>query len=167
MRRKNSIESAPERIRSRTLEPRSTYERAHGYFAAHGSPSPRLRSAAVLLLQGGDLAICSGDPPGQGAEGEADLFGPVYRAPPGGSLVVPTGRIFLRFAERVPLEQRRRELEELGYEIESVTPHALHAGWLRPKSGSIVESLKGVQGLEALADVVNVEPQMLMRAAAR
>jgi hypothetical protein len=92
---------------------------------------------------------------------------PVYALEPGGTLAVPTGQVFIRFKEGVPVKERLREIQQADYEIAQTLEYAPHAAWLRARSGEIADALAGIQALEAIADVENVEPQMLMQRANR
>jgi hypothetical protein len=93
--------------------------------------------------------------------------GPVYTLQPGGAPAVPTGRVFIRFKEGVPVERRLREIEQAGYEVAQRLEYAPHAAWLRARSGEIADALTRIPALEQIADVENVEPQMLMQRANR
>jgi len=74
--------------------------------------------------------------------------------------------VFMRFREGVEIASRQKEIEQAGYEIGQSTPF-LNAAWLRPRSGNIADGLTGIPKLEALPDVENVEPQMLIESATR
>jgi hypothetical protein len=74
---------------------------------------------------------------------------------------VPTGQIYIRFAEGVAADSRRREIERAGYEIVKTTQYTPHTAWLKSTSGDIAQALSNIHALEGLADVENVEPQML------
>lgn len=109
-------------------------------------------------------------------QGEADerkravlsgKVGPVYTLQPGGAPTVPTGRIFIRFREGLSVEARRREIEQVGYQIAESLAYAPHAAWLQARSGEIADALTGIPGLEQIAGVENVEPQMLTHRATR
>ncbi len=102
-------------------------------------------------------------PPPRGA----GKLSPVYTLHPGGSMAVPTGQVFIRFADGVNVEERREEIETAGYKIAQKLDYAPNAAWLRASSGSIAEALSGIDKLQKLKDVENVEPQMLMHAPRR
>lgn len=53
-------------------------------------------------------------------------------------------------------------IKQAGYEITNSLPYAPHAAWVSAQSGNILDVLVGISRLEAIADVENVEPQMLM-----
>jgi hypothetical protein len=92
---------------------------------------------------------------------------PVYRLEPDGPLAVPTGKVFVRFKEGVEAETRRAEIEGAGYEIIQTPPYAPSSAWVRSAGGDIARSLSDIEALEKLADVENVEPQMLVERAQR
>ncbi len=99
---------------------------------------------------------------GRTSEGRA-----VYRSVPGGSLADPTGRIFIRFANGVDVADRESDIEKAGYKIAEKIDYAENAAWLVERSGSIGRSLSGIEKLERIKDVDNVEPQMLMKRASK
>ncbi len=92
---------------------------------------------------------------------------PVYRRGHGGGVVVPTGRVLVRFAEGDSADAHREELAAAGYELEQVLAYAPQAGWARATSGSIVDTLGHLDRLEALPGVENVEVQMVGEVARR
>lgn len=94
-------------------------------------------------------------------------IGPVYFLHSGGTLAVPTGRVFIRFQEGVRAEEHRQEIEQAGYDIAQSPVYAPHAAWLRARSGEIADALTGIPTLEKIANVENIEPQMLMQRATR
>ncbi|HYO20449.1 MAG TPA: hypothetical protein VES02_17490, partial [Dermatophilaceae bacterium] len=98
-----------------------------------------------------------------GHRGAADAsgMGPVYRRVPGGDIIVPTGRVLVRFGEHDRAENHRHELEGAGYLLDQVPSYAPHAAWLRAPNGSITDALRNLEQLSRLADVVSVEPQMI------
>jgi len=64
-------------------------------------------------------------------------------------------------------ETRRKELARAGYEVVQLLVYAPQAAWVRARSGGIAEALTSIPALEALAEVENVEPQMLMKSTQR
>lgn len=94
-------------------------------------------------------------------------IGAVYAEPASGRVVVPTGRVLVRFAEPVAAQARRGALHAAGYRIVSVPDYAPHCAWVESESGDPAQSLHGIDRLEALADVENVEPQWLSPRAAK
>ena len=92
---------------------------------------------------------------------------PVYRRGAGGGVVVPTGRVLVRFAEGDSADAHREELAAGGYELEEALSYAPHAGWARASSGSIADTLGHLDRLEALPGVENVEVQMVGEVARR
>lgn len=97
----------------------------------------------------------------------ADETRPVYASGDGGSLAVPTGRVFVTFAKGHRADEKRRDFEALGFTIEQVPAYAPHAAWLAPREGGVAEALVGLAKLHAIAGVEHVEPQMLMERALR
>jgi hypothetical protein len=128
------------------------------HFAVHDLPPGEPVPGAVLLLEDGAVAVFRGTPQGEARRGTR--VGPVYRSAKG-RLVVPTGRVLVRFHEGVRADDRRRAIEAAGYEVEGVLPYAPHAAWVRGKGGDIGDSLAGIDALRGLGDVDHVEPQLL------
>ncbi|NJR61239.1 MAG: hypothetical protein HC769_21845 [Cyanobacteria bacterium CRU_2_1] len=91
------------------------------------------------------------------------MFSPVYSLRSGDSFMVPTGLVFVRFAEGVPAESHQDAIEQAGYKINEIPPYAPHAAWVYAQSGEIADALSQLSKLEAIPDVENVEPQMLMQ----
>lgn len=94
-----------------------------------------------------------------GGQGEGNA--PIYVADPGGSRAVPSGLVFVRFEEKRSARDHEGAITAAGYEIVEIPSYALHAAWVRASEGSIPTALKGVERLEAIDGVENVEPQML------
>lgn len=117
------------------------------------------QSGVLATLKDDKMAILHGE---SRSESEGAL--PVFALGGGGSLAVPTGRVFVRFAEGENVARRAKDIADAGYEIEESPSYAPQAAWLRARSGDTVEALRGVAILERLAGIENVEPQMLMEA---
>lgn len=140
-----------------------SYELAEDVVAAHDAdPS----SGAVMSLEGDRISVEPIDAVGP-REVREGMFGPVYRQMPGGEFAVPTGRVFVRFDERDSATRHEKELGAAGYRIEQVPSYAPHAAWLRPASGSVADALRRLGGVEKLASVEHVEPQLLTTPAVR
>lgn len=138
------------------------YSRQPGYYAVHYKQPNTTASQAVLVLNEGKIAVFSGEPDAA----ITDVLSPVYRMPEG-LLAVPTGLVFIRFAENVEVESQQAAIHQAGYEIAQSLAYAPHAAWLRAKSGEIDAALTGISQLAALPNVENVEPQMLMERSLR
>lgn len=85
---------------------------------------------------------------------------PVY-ALSGGSLAVPTGRVFVRFAEGGSPRSAERQITDAGFRIEQIPAYAPNAAWVAP-AGGIAAALRGVDALRAVPGVEHAEPEMLM-----
>ena len=140
---------APRRLPASTERPELRYEIADDLIATHGRLGRPLEQLVRPVAEAGGAAIAP------------TTLGPVYRRMPGGSLVVPTGRVLVRFAEGEPVERHRDELAGAGYEIDEVLSYAPHAAWLRARSGDIADTLAGLDRLAAQPGIENVEPQMV------
>lgn len=157
----------PSQVRAGTQRPGSSYVRKTGYYAEHGRQPDTPAPNASLLFNGGAIAVFEGKPAKDVVIRPPAALSPVYELHPGGSPAVPTGLVFIRFREGVDLASRQQEIEEASYQVAQVPPFASNAAWLRARSGAIADALTGIQKLEALPDVENVEPQMLMESTPR
>jgi hypothetical protein len=157
----------PRQIRANTTSPAPLYLRQSGYYAVHQRPRDLPAPGAELLLDDGAIAIFRGEPDEAGAVSRAGSLSPVYGLQPSGLPAVPTGRVFVRFAEDVQAESRRQEISRAGYELVESLSYAPQAAWLQSRSGDIADALAGIPRLEQLPDVENVEPQMLMESVRR
>jgi hypothetical protein len=141
----------------------ASYELADDVVARHGvAPGP----AAVMGLEGERISVepLAAVEPRQLEQG---AIGPVYRQAGGGGLAVPSGRVFVRFAEGDPAAGHEQELAEAGYRLEEVPSYAPHAAWLRPAGGKVADALSRLGRVERLRTVEHVEPQLLRSAARR
>jgi hypothetical protein len=91
----------------------------------------------------------------------------IYGTSPSASPQVPTGLVSIRFAEDMRAEDQRDPLAAAGYEIVRVPGYAPHAAWVKAASGSIRDSLEGLERLLALPGVQAVEPELLGERASR
>ena len=122
----------------------------------HASGTPGKDALAILPDdQAGVHAIYKGAAP---RDHDA---GPVYSAGMHGSLAVPTGRVLVRLRDGLDASSRRKEFAKAGYDIESTLSYAPNAAWLRPTAGGVGAALNGMPALQAVPDVVHVEPQLL------
>lgn len=151
--------SAPRRLPAGGEHGRCAYELADDLVAIHRAGAPG------ATADGGISVEPAGGPAAESVEGE--LPGPVYRRVPGGGLAVPTGRALVRFSEGVSADGQREELARAGYVVEEVLHYAPHAAWVRARSGEIADTLRDLWRLEGLAEVRNVEPQLLSPSARR
>ncbi|WP_392531591.1 hypothetical protein [Nostoc sp. C117] len=142
-----------------------SYNRKPGYYAVHYNQPGTVAEGAILQLNEGAMsttgcayAVFSGEP----NQSEKNTLSPIYTLEPDGSLAVPTGLVFIRFAEGVDVELQREAIERAGYKIEQSISYAPHAAWLRPQSGKILDAIAGISQLETIPNVENVELQMLM-----
>ena len=164
---KDYFSKYPQQIRANMTPSAPLYVRKPGYYALHHRSPDTPAPGAVLLLEDGAIAVFRGEPDEADMTVQNGALSAVYGLQPGGLLAVPTGRVFVRFAEGVKAESRRQEINRAGYELVESVPYAPHAAWLRSRSGDIAAALAGIPKLEQLADVENVEPQMLMESVPR
>ncbi|MBW4641278.1 MAG: hypothetical protein KME05_24300 [Gloeocapsa sp. UFS-A4-WI-NPMV-4B04] len=133
------------------------YDRKPGYYAVHYNQPNSVTDQAVLQLNDGAIGLFTGEP-----DELNNTLSPIYTLQPDGSLAVPTGLIFIRFVAGVNVESRREAIKQAGYEVTDSLSYAPQAAWLRAQSGKILDALVGISRLEAIPDVENIEPQMLM-----
>jgi hypothetical protein len=144
----------------------TAYELVDDLVATHadGTQAPPAGSARPIdELEGGRLAIWDAAPPAA----ESHRVGPVYRTVPGGSLAVPTGRVFVQFGEATEATAQRGLLADAGFVLESVPGYAPHAAWVTPANGQVEDALRGLERLRDLPRVESVEPQLVGRSARR
>ncbi|HEX8201918.1 MAG TPA: hypothetical protein VF590_15690 [Isosphaeraceae bacterium] len=138
-------------------------------FAVHdlGRRQGRGQPAAddlVFELEDDGIRVYRGEPEERspGRQAAAPAVTPVYGLGGPDSPAVPTGRVLVRFAEGIRIEDRRDQLAQAGYTLAEPLAYAPQAGWVRAASGGIAAALEGLPALAALPDVAHVEPQMLM-----
>lgn len=151
----------PDSVPASAERPSFTYRRVPGWFAVHGAPPSSLTLPVVFTLNEGAISVCRGEPPDPRALPPSLLITPVYSFQPGGRPAVPTGRIFIRFAEQIRADARRDALAQAGYRIVDLPSYAPQAAWVEPAEGGVAASLAGLARLQALTEIVNVEPEML------
>jgi hypothetical protein len=130
----------------------------------HAAAAVAADTSALLRLEEGRIAVYEGDVPAARPRG---ALTPVYSLDPRGRLAVPTGRIFLRLRDSARMVERRAAIESAGYRVDEIPAYAPQAAWLTSRTGDIADALGRLGLLEALADVENVEPQMLLEASRR
>lgn len=158
-----SARSAPRRLPAGSEHGGCAYELAEDLVAIHQATAPG--ATAATLGDGGISVEPAGSRAAQSVEDA--LLGPVYLRVPGGGVAVPTGRALVRFSEGVAADDQRDELARAGYAVDEILRYAPHAAWVRATSGAIADALRDLPRLEALAQVQNVEPQLLSEATRR
>ena len=147
-------------------EKAQAYKLLPRFYAVHGAREDAGGPEPLQTFSEENIAVFKGEPGETSAAGSRNLS-PVYALHPGGSMAVPTGQVFIRFADGVKVEDRSEEIEKAGYEVAQKLDYAPNAAWLHASSGSIADGLNAIDKLQKLKDVENVEPQMLMHAARR
>ncbi|MEH2007405.1 hypothetical protein [Nostoc sp.] len=140
-----------------------SYTRKPGYYAVHYNQPSTVTPGAILQLNDGAIAVFPGEP----NESEQGTLSPIYTLQPNGSVAVPTGLVFIRFAEGVDVESEHEVINRAGYKVVQSLDYAPHAAWLRAQSGNIVDAIAGIRQLEAIPKVENIEPQMLIETGLR
>ncbi len=163
---KDPFSKCPQQLRVSSERATMLYVRKPGYYAVHSRQPGALAHAAVALFNEGAIAVFRGEPDAATAA-ESETIGPVYELQPGDALAVPTGLVFVRFAEGVHAASRTKEIEHAGYALVESPAYAPQAAWLRARSGDVADALAHISALDTLPDMANVEPQMLMERAKR
>jgi len=145
--------SAPRELRVGQGERARTYSLARDRHAVHG-PAARAVPDPILVLEDGEIAVVGGEaaPPGAG---------PVYVTPAGG-LVVPTGRVLLRYRSGTRALDQAPRLRDVGFEVERALDYAPEALWVRPRGGGVADALESLPHLASLPGVEEAEPQLLL-----
>jgi hypothetical protein len=169
------LASYPQQLRHSTQNPGIVYVRASDMYALRGAAAG-LREAPLITLaaEGGDsIRVYRGNPapsarpPGaRTAAAPTAAVLPVYSQTVGDGLAVPTGRVFVRFADAIKAESRADELKKLGYRIAQTLVYAPNAAWLEADDGAPA-ALRNIERVEKLEGVENVEPQFLSPRASR
>jgi hypothetical protein len=129
---------------------------ADDLLARRGDCAPQDVSRRIATLEGDagtHFTLLRGTP----ASGDIG----VYRAPGSQDFAVPTGRVFLRFAEGIAASDRKADVARAGYRIAALLDYADNAAWVESADGEIASALHGLDRLAAIAGVAHVEPQLL------
>jgi hypothetical protein len=149
------VSEFPERIEVESAGRRGTYSLRTDLYAVHDWDGSSAESP-VLALPETRVAVFSGSPAGRM---------PVYAMEPGGGLFVPTGTVWVRFAEGVDAASRAPDLEKIGFRIERSPKYAPNAAFVA--AAEPAAALSGLSALRALEGVEHVELQMLSAASSR
>jgi hypothetical protein len=87
--------------------------------------------------------------------------GPVYRSVPGGSVAVPSGRVFVRFASGERALDHAAALARLGYTIAEAPEWSPESAWVAAADASVETALSGIPALSRLPGVEHAEPELL------
>ena len=161
---KRALSDFPERLKQSTQTPDLVYVRATDFYAVRGTSARVEREVPVLTVNtdgGESIRVYRGVPEQTRASSGSPKVTPVYALPSAESVVVPTGRVFVRFADAIKAETKVDELKKAGYKIAQTLGYAPNAAWLEATNGDIALALNNLEKLEELADVENVEPQLL------
>lgn len=156
----------PAELPGSAAHPDRVYRRVPEHFAVHGAVPDALGPIVTLALEEG-VTVCRGGADAAPPSRHDVVVTPVYALHVGGRIAVPTGRVFVRFAEDVAAADRRAELRRAGYVVSSIPAYAPHAAWVESAEGGPAAGLHGLARLAALRDVVEVEPEMLGKRARR
>ena len=154
----------PRTLRASTAAPDVLYRLRPDLIAVHGGAPPPTGWEIVLTLEDPPIVVCRGDPGRPPPPLSNATLTPVYALGRDGAPAVPTGLVLVRFHEGLAAAERSGLLAGQGYSIHDLLPYAPSAVRVMAVTGGIPASLRGIPALEALPEVVNVEPQMVRRA---
>lgn len=163
----NRLSAFPPTVRASTTRPGTVYHRVPGLIAVHGASAPPRNVETVLRFDDPPILVCRTALGSIPRAWLASTLTPVYALTPKGAPAVPTGLVLVSFIEGIAAVERGDLLSREGFTLVGALPYAPSAAWVRSTAGDISASLAGIPVLEALPDVVNVEPQMLQRAVRR
>jgi hypothetical protein len=168
--RQDSFPDYPRDIQSRTPQRRTEYRLSPDFYAVQDSGEvSQAREDVVAILNDGDHTIevfrgSLAEPRRGAVKGRVR---PVYTLQPGLLPAVPTGQVFISFKDGIAASERRTEIERAGYVIVRILDYAPQAVWLKARTGKIEDALNGLAALEEIADLVTIEPQMLIQKSSR
>jgi hypothetical protein len=145
----------PSRLCASSSHPEQTYQRADKLYVVKSTSQTQQRNVALTLEDDGVTYLVIRGEPAANADAGAVYMGN------GGLMFVPTGRVFVRLDDDMPLEAHAEAFRKLGYVITHVLPYAPNAGWLERADKDAAEALRGIPDLACLPGVQNVEPQLL------
>jgi hypothetical protein len=157
----------PATLKQSTLNPELVHRRSSELFAVRRTAAGTGRDVPVRTIVDDDgvpIDVHRGAPPPTSRDVEGVT--PVYSRAAGG-IAVPTGRVFVRFRDDVAVATKAEELLRAGYRIAKTVPYAPNAAWLEAVDGRVAAALRNIGRLEALSEVVTVEPQLLSPRVAR
>src|SRR5215469_1779673 len=126
-------------------------------FYARSSNGPHSPGERIVQRLDDRFAIFQGQP-SSGSLGEGEIL-PVYRAQPSGMFAIPTGRLWVRFAQSIDATQMRERVEKAGCTLEELPPWAANSAWVRASSGEVEDALAAVPVLQKSPGVEYVEPE--------
>jgi hypothetical protein len=153
----------PKRLKADKDSP-TNYIRSSRHYAIRDVARSNQRDTDTLQDRGYVFRLQHEAPPKAGQHARSWSLIPVYELTPGHSLAVPTGLIFVRFNDPIVADKQIDELKQAGYVIADRIDYAPDAVWVRSASGDPANALQNIPDLEAIAGVITVEPQMLMKA---
>jgi hypothetical protein len=163
----DALSAFPQTLHASTSQPKVLYRRQPELIAIHDRIEPPPGWEVVLTLDDPPIVICRGDTRTLPSTLLHATLTPVYALTRRGAPAVPTGLVLVRFREGIAAAACGDAMAREGFTIHDVLPYAPSAAWVKAASGGIPASLRGIPALESLADVVNVEPQMVKRSARR
>lgn len=151
----------PESLMASRENPALRYRLVHSHIAVHGGDHPVDATGAELHFPAENIAVHAATGRQGVAMAQSAAACPVYELTAGGTLCVPTGWIYVRFAKGTSLQDHAAALEAAGFRIVRTLSYAPNAGWVVATAGGIAAALNGLGRLGALTGIEEVAPQML------
>ena len=134
------------------------YVLRHDLVALHGPRSTTVAAPVVFSLPAAGVEVLAVV---EVAVDDARGRGPVYAQEPSGQLVVPTGRIFLRFGKPGRPADWVERLRQLGLAPVEGHRDAPGTAWVAPVGERIAAGLARLDRLASLPEVEGAEPELL------
>ena len=157
----NNFPDYPATIRASTEHSGLRYVRVPHYFTTYGHLPSGITTVVSLSGSEGEIAICSGDAAEIARAAQVSEIAPAYALAPAGPLSAPSGLVFIRFEDGIVVADRKAEIARAGYILVKRVSQAPNAAWLAATSRRVADALEGIERLEQIPNVANVEPQML------
>jgi hypothetical protein len=155
----------PDSLVASRENPALRYRLVKSHFAVHGSERQVDAKDAVLHFAAENIAVHASAKRASVAIAPSDSESAVYESTAGGSLSVPTGWIYVRFAKGSKIEDKAAALDAAGYRIVRNLSYAPNAAWVTAADGGVAASVNGISKLDAISGIEEVAPQMLSKAA--
>lgn len=161
MNQSDPLSPFPQKIRASLEASSLTYVRLPDHYAIHGTVPTELLMAVRETLNNQSISILQGKMNVERQNRLSLTISPVYALEPHGVPAVPTGKLFIRLEEHIRAEEKRDILETMGYQIIDIPPYAPYTCWVSAHPDSLTTSLSHLSKLQTIADIRNIEPQML------
>ncbi len=149
----SALASFPSHVRASSKTPKRVFVRRDDLYATSEARAKSLHNERRQVAHLDGMVLLKGSPlPHEEAHA-------VYAD--GAMLAVPTGKVFVRFAEGEHAVDHAQDLQRAGYEIIEVPVYAPNAAWVRARDRDPASALSHLEDLEKLPGVENVEPEFI------